>query len=52
MRQRLGAEMIDQFRRAEDERLQRRVLAVENAQRVAMQAPLGVFVEQSLCCSK
>jgi hypothetical protein len=46
MRQRLGAQVIDQLRRAENQFLQRRVLAVEDAQRVAVQAPPAVLVEQ------
>jgi hypothetical protein len=46
MRQRLGAQLIDQLRRAEDHFLQGRVLAVEDAQRVAVQTPPAVVVEQ------
>ncbi len=47
VRERVGAEEIDQPRRAFDHRLQRRVLAVEDAQRIAVQSPPRVLVERS-----
>ena len=45
MRQRLGAEEVDQPRRRIDQLLHRRVLGVEDAQRVGVQAALGLVVE-------
>jgi hypothetical protein len=46
VRERLGAEEIDQLRRRLDDRLHRRVLAVEDAQRIAVQAAPRVLVER------
>ena len=46
MRQRIGAEVIDQLGRGDDHILHRRILAVEDAQRIGVETPLGLFVEQ------
>ena len=46
MRHRLGAQMIHQLRGAGDHFLHRRILAVENAQRIGVKAPPRIFVEQ------
>ncbi len=46
VRARRVAQRIDQLRRRGDRRLHRRVLAVEDAQRVGVQPPLRVVVEQ------
>src|SRR5262245_38711262 len=40
--------MLTQLGRARDERLQRWILAVENAQRVALEAPPAVLIELAL----
>jgi hypothetical protein len=45
VRERLGAEEVDQLGRRLDHVLHGRVLGVEDAQRVAVQAALAVFVE-------
>ena len=46
VRERLGAEEIEQLRCALDDRLHRRIFGVENAQRVADETAPRVFVEQ------
>ena len=44
--QRFGTEIVDQLRRRGAQILQRRILGIENAQRVGIEATLAVLVEQ------
>ena len=46
---RLLVEVLGQHRRAGDDVLQLRILAVENAQRIAFEAPQAVRVELATC---
>ena len=46
MRARIGGQALEELRRAFDQILHRRVLAVENAQRIGVQTALRVVVEQ------
>ena len=48
MRLRFGIERLEQERRAGNDALHVRVLAVEDAQRIAVQAPLAVLIELRL----
>ena len=48
MRSRRVAQAIEQARRAVDQRLHRRILAIENAQRIGVQAALRIGVEHGL----
>ena len=43
---RLGIEVIGEHRRVADDRLRRRMFAVEDAQRVALEAALAVFIQR------